>query len=103
MKRLALLVIFAAIAGALVAYLRRHSKAAVPAAEPNTQAVLPVDPDRPGAAPDPEAREQESAVTRDTRFDRLADEEREARRDAVRRLQADPLDERRAGGEAEEE
>jgi len=103
MKRLVLFVLCAVVTGALVAYLRRHSKPVVPAAEPSTQAAPPVDPDRTRAAPDPEAREQESAVTRDTRFDRLADEEREARRDAVRRLQADPLNERLAGGEAEEQ
>src|SRR5262245_59319653 len=103
MKRLVLFVVCAAIAGALVAYLRRQSKPAVPPAEPSTQPVLPVDPERPSAASDPEGREQESAVTRDTRFDRVADEEREARREAVQRLQADPLNERLASGEAEEE
>jgi hypothetical protein len=103
MKRLVLLFVGAAIAGALVVYLRRRNKTTpAPAAAPSPEATLPVDPNRPGAAPSGEAREQESAATDDTRFDRLAEEERQKRREAVTRVQAHPPPEGAAGGEAGE-
>ncbi|SRR6266516_6458600 len=101
MKRFALLVFGAAIVAALVVYLRlRPGKPPPVAAGP--EAKLPLDPDRPGVAPGPEAREQESAATEDTRLDRLADREREERREAARHLQADPLTEKPSGDEPEE-
>ena len=57
-------------------------------------AELPVDPDAPGTAPDPEAREMESDVTDETRYDRLVEHEREERREAAERVLEDPLTER---------
>ncbi len=79
-------------------YLRRRAETASPPAGPAAEPTLPLDPNRPDVAPGPEAREQESAVTEDTRFDRLAEEERQRRREAATRVQDHPL-----GGRAEVE
>ena len=47
-----------------------------------------------GTVPGPEAREQESEATGETRYDRLGEREQEGRREAAERLREDPLTER---------
>jgi hypothetical protein len=71
-----------------------------PTPGPGPTAELPVDPDLAGTGPDPDAREAESEVTEETRFERLATQESDERHERARRLRDDPLTPR-LGGDAE--
>jgi hypothetical protein len=61
-----------------------------PPAAPPPVAEPPVDPDTPGVAPDPEARDLESELTEETRYERLGEHEREEREQAAERLGREP-------------
>ena len=73
------------------------SRPAAPAEQSATPAPVEEPPDfayEEGVVPDAAAREEESRTTDETKFDRLADNEVEARRQAAARLREDPLTER---------
>ncbi len=103
MKRLFMLVALGA--GAAFAFLRLRGGSQqsrwqpdeyVPASPgPPAQSPVPEQPpafaDQPVPVPGPDEREQESAVTDDTRYDRLAEREQDERRTAAERLKEDPL------------
>jgi hypothetical protein len=113
MRKVAVLAAAAALAAAIVAYVRWRGRSRI---EPLTWSAadaspvasgggaahaggagLVVDVDAPSTAPDPEAREVESEVTGETRYDRLVEREREERRERAERVLDDPLTEKLEG------
>ncbi len=72
------------------------SSSPAPPAEPagDPQPEVPDFAYEPDAVPDQSAREVESQATDETRFERLAETELEARHEAAERLKDDPLTER---------
>jgi hypothetical protein len=95
-KRILLVLVGAGAATAAIAVLRR--RAAVPR-EAEPQAVVAPQPSAttariastPGSVSGPEVREEESAETEETRYDRLGERESEERHAAAERVLADPL------------
>jgi hypothetical protein len=98
-KPVALVLLALGAAAAVVTLRRRKAQQREPEWQPSPAAEQPPVPSPTtariararGAVPGPEVREEESAETPETRYERLGERESEERRAAAERVLADPL------------